>query len=667
MKKRIFALLLAGAMLCSLPACTSQPGSAGPGGPSLSQGQFPPGVYTGEGQGFGGTIKVEVTLSADRIEKVEVIDHKETEGIGSKAVDAIPAAIVDSQSLQVDVISGATQASHGIMDAATAALKSAGVDSSSLPTSQATPSPEPSPSPSSVPSSSPLPTPSSLPTAPPTAGQDPLSQERVLEADVVVVGAGGAGMTAGIAAARAGRDKKVIILEKTAATGGNSILSTGGMNAAKTVYQDDNGWLEAAGLEKALAAAGEYPQLTGLANTVRQEYEAWAQAGSKGYFDSPSLFALDTMMGGKGKNDLELVSTLVRQSAGAIDWLDSIGASLHSVGAFGGASVRRIHRPVSSKGKIMDLGSYLIPILEQACIDNGVEILFNAPVTQLLTENGKITGVKAQGYTVHAQAVILATGGFGADLEMVSQLRPELKGFVTTCVPSATGDGIKMAQDVGAATVDMAEIQIHPTVEQKNAALITEGLRGDGAILVNAEGLRFCDEVGTRDVVSAAVLEQTGGYAYLILDQRMADASSVIEGYIKKGYTLQSDTYAGLAKAMGIPEEAFTGTMEKWNTSTYSGKDELFGRTSFSAALDTAPFYAIQVAPGIHHTMGGLKIDINARVTGTTGITIPGLFAAGEVTGGVHGANRLGGNATADFVVFGRIAGESAVEYLEQK
>ncbi len=652
MIKRFFALLLAGAMLCTLPACSGETAGS-PTSPedSLSHTRFVPGVYTGEGQGFGGVIKVELTLSADRIEKVEVTENKETEGIGSKAIEAIPDAIVAAQSIHVDVISGATQASQGIMDAAAAALKSAGVDVSSLPVSDALPSP----------------TPSSSPSSPPPADELPLRDEQVLEADVVIVGAGGAGMTAGIAAARADRTKKVVILEKTAMTGGNSIRSVGGINAAKTVYQNDNGWLEAAGLEKALAAAGDYPQLAGLADTVRQEYEEWTTAGTRNYFDSPSLFILDTMMGGNGKNDLSLVTILAEQSAGAIDWLDSIGASLHSVGAFGGSAVRRIHRPVSNKGKIMELGSYLIPILEQACIDNGVEIFFNAPVTQLLTDGGKVTGVKAEGYIVHAKAVIIATGGFGADLEAVSRLRPELDGFVTTNAPCATGDGIQMAQAVGAATIDMEEIQLHPTVEQKTSSLITEGLRGDGAILVNAEGLRFCNEVDTHDAVSAAELDQPGGYAYLILDQRMADASSVADGYIQKGYTLQGSTYGDLAKAMNVPEETFSSTMAQWNASAYSGKDTLFGRTSFSAALDTAPFYAIRVAPGVHCTMGGLKIDSNAQVIGTDGSAIPGLFAAGEVTGGIHGANCLGGNATADFVVFGRIAGESAAGYSEGK
>ncbi len=615
MKKRFLPLLLAGILTCSLSACNSQ-------------GQPPSGeTAEGMGQGYGGVIRVKVTLSADKsqIEEIDLTENNETPEIGGKAIGLLSDSILKDQTVNLDAISGATLASQGFLTAVKGALTAAGADLNTF--------------------NSPV---------------DHGGEEQTLEVDVVIVGAGGAGMTAGIAAARAG--SKVVILEKTAMSGGNSVRSTGGMNAAETKYQNDNGWNEAAGVEKALEAAKAYPALAKLAQTVRQEYNSW-RASPKGYFDSTNLFILDTMIGGKAINDLDLVTTLAERSADAIDWLDSIGASLHSVGAFGGASVRRIHRPVSPEGKILSVGPYLVPILEQGCIDNGVDIIFNAPVTEILMQDGKAVGVKAEGYTVKAQAVVLATGGFGANLEMVAQLKPELKGFVTTNAPSITGDGIQMAQAVGAATVDMDQIQIHPTVEQKTSALITEGLRGDGAILVNQEGQRFCDEVGTRDAVSAAELVQTGSYAYLIVDQRMAEASDVIAGYIKKGYATLGDTPGQLAESLEIPAEAFTDTIDRWNAAVAAGRDGDFGRTSFAAPLDTAPYHAIRVVPGVHHTMGGVKIDTAARVLDPKDTAIPGLFAAGEVTGGIHGANRLGGNAVADFVVFGQIAGESAAAY----
>ena len=220
-----------------------------------------------------------------------------------------------------------------------------------------------------------------------------------------------------------------------------------------------------------------------------------------------------------------------------------------------------------------------------------------------------------------------------------------------------------MAQAIGAATVDMDQIQIHPTVEANTAALITEGLRGDGAVLINAEGKRFIDEVSTRDVVSAAEIAQTGSYSWLVVDQAMVDASSVIQGYIKKGFTVTGETYAELGKAMGVDEAAFAETMKTWNGYVAAKNDPDFGRTSFANKLDTAPYYAIKVTAGVHHTMGGLKINTNTEVLNENGEVIPGLFAAGEVTGGVHGANRLGGNAVADFTVFGRIAGAAASKY----
>ena len=632
MIKKMSALFLAIALVFSLAACSNgtADNSAQPSGSqTVTEGKFTPGTYEGEGQGMESTIKVAVTLSADRIEKIEVLESDETPAIGETALESLPQAVVDAQSTQIDSISGATITSQGFFDAVNAALTAAGVDPASL--------------------------------TPVSGGSDQTGEEQTLDVDVVVVGAGGAGMTAAITAAQAG--KSVVILEKTSMVGGNSVRSTGGMNAAKTEWQDANEFTEDAGVEKTLATAAEtYPDLADLVATVQAQYDAY-KANPTGYFDSVELFILDTMVGGQDINNYDLVKTLAENSAPAIEWLSTIGADLHNVGSFGGASVKRIHRPVDADGKVVSVGSYVVPILQKACEDNGVQIIYNAPATEILMDNGAAVGVKADGYTVNAKSVVLATGGFGANLDMVAELRPDLKGFVTTNAPGITGDGIKMAEAVGAATVDMDQIQIHPTVEQKTSALITEGLRGDGAILVNAEGLRFCDEVGTRDAVSAAELAQTGGYAWLVVDQKMVDASSVIAGYIKAGYTVQGDTYEALAEAMGVPADAFASTMEKWNAAVAAGRDDEFGRTSFANPLDTAPYYAIQIAPGVHHTMGGIKIDTSAQVLDTEGNVIPGLFAAGEVTGGIHGANRLGGNAVADFIVFGRISGQSAADY----
>ncbi len=594
------------------------------------------GDFTGTAQGLGGDVTVTLTLKDGKIVGCTATGDKETEGIGSKVIDSFPAIVAESGSIAVDAISGATVTSDAFVAAAEAALTEAGLNPEDYKTAIAT-----------------------------AAGED-----RTVDADVVVVGAGGAGMTAAISAAADGL--KVVVVESQAMVGGNSVRATGGMNAAKTPLQDKNTFGESAGVEKTLAAAEGYADnetITALAATVSEQWEAY-KANPEGYFDSVELMELDTMIGGKGINNPELVKTLCSNTADSIVWLDSVGASLTSVGAFGGASVKRIHRPVNAEGKTLSVGAYIVPILEKNLQDAGVEIILNTTVDTILTDaNGAacgVSGVANDGskLTVNADAVILTTGGFGANLDMVVSYKPELAGFMTTNAAGIQGQGIKMAEALGAATVDMNQIQIHPTVEANTAALITEGLRGDGAILVNAEGKRFFDEVSTRDKVSAAEIAQPGSYSYLIVDQAMADASNVIQGYIKKGFTTQGETYEELAKALGMDETAFAETMNTWNGYVEAKNDPEFGRTSFANPLNTAPYYAIKVTAGVHHTMGGLKINPAAEVLTEDGSAIAGLFAAGEVTGGVHGANRLGGNAVADFVVFGRIAAQSAADYV---
>jgi len=241
---------------------------------------------------------------------------------------------------------------------------------------------------------------------------------------------------------------------------------------------------------------------------------------------------------------------------------------------------------------------------------------------------------------------------------------PSLANAVTTNHPGATGDGIMMAEAVGAATVDMEQIQLHPTVYQATSMLVSEKMRSLGAILVNQEGVRFTNDLATRDAVSNAELQQTGGYAWIIFDQNLVDNNKSAAQYIEQGMAVTGDTYEALAEAMGVDADAFVKTMETWNAAVANGVDEEFGRNNgMDADLSTAPYFAIQIAPGIHHTMGGVKIDTATQVISTEGNAIPGLFAAGETTGGVHGGNRIGGNAVCDFVVFGRIAGANAAAY----
>lgn len=601
------------------------------------------GTYTGVGDSeIGGKGAIEVSVTVDEngvVTDIQVTKNGDTAGIADAAVEAMPDRIMAAQSANVDSVSGATMTSEAIKMAVLDAVTAAGLDTVKWSTYVAT--------------------------------EAAKADDATYNTDIVIVGAGGAGMTAALTAAEKGAD--VIILESQAAVGGNSVRATGGMNAADTPAQDENEFGESAGVEKTLKTArttyADNVTITKLAEEVEKQWADY-QANPVGYFDSDELMELDTMIGGKGINNPELVEELADESADGVEWLKKYGINLTSVGSFGGASVKRIHRPVNAEGKTIAVGSYMIPLLEKACEENDkISIQLETTATTILTdENGKAVGVKAVGatgneVTVNAKAVILATGGFGANLDMVAELVPALKGFMTTNAAGAQGQGIEMAQALGAATVDMDQIQIHPTVQFDTAALITEGLRGDGAVLINADGKRFIDEVGTRDVVSAAEIAQPGSYSYLVVDQAMLDKSSVIAGYVKRGFVFQGNTYEELAEALGVDAATFAETMNTWNTYVEAKNDPDFGRTSFAQPLNTAPYYAIKVTAGVHHTMGGLVINTDTEVLKADGTAIAGLYAAGEVTGGVHGANRLGGNAVADFVVFGRIAGEEAAEY----
>ena len=551
------------------------------------------GTYTGVGDSeIGGKGAIEVSVTVDEngvVTDIQVTKNGDTAGIADAAVEAMPGRIMAAQSANVDGVSGATMTSEAIKMAVLDAVTAAGLDTVKWSTYAAT--------------------------------EAAKADDATYNTDIVIIGAGGAGMTAALTAAEKGAD--VIILESQAAVGGNSVRATGGMNAADTPAQDENEFGESAGVEKTLKTArttyADNVTITKLAEEVEKQWADY-QANPVGYFDSDELMELDTMIGGKGINNPELVEELADESADGVEWLKKYGINLTSVGSFGGASVKRIHRPVNAEGKTIAVGSYMIPLLEKACEENDkISIQLETTATTILTdENGKAVGVKAVGatgneVTVNAKAVILATGGFGANLDMVAELVPALKGFMTTNAAGAQGQGIEMAQALGAATVDMDQIQIHPTVQFDTAALITEGLRGDGAVLINADGKRFIDEVGTRDVVSAAEIAQPGSYSYLVVDQAMLDKSSVIAGYVKRGFVFQGNTYEELAEALGVDAATFAETMNTWNTYVEAKNDPDFGRTSFAQPLNTAPYYAIKVTAGVHHTMGGLVLYYGHR------------------------------------------------------
>ena len=381
------------------------------------------------------------------------------------------------------------------------------------------------------------------------------------------------------------------------------------------------------------------------------------------------MFYDDIMRGGKQENIPALVRNFVEHAPVTISWLTGLGADLSDVGLMGGSSVKRTHRPQGGSA----IGPHLMKVLHTASNKDNIEIRTSNKVTGLLTSvDGSVTGVKVQNadgssYTLTSKAVIIATGGFGANLDMVTRLQPSLSGFATLNHPGATGDAFGWVTAIGGDTIQMANIQIHPTAEATNHILITEAVRGNGAILVNHGGQRFCNEMDTRDVVSAAILEQDGGEAFLIFDQAVRQSLASIETYANQHLLVEGVSVEELASLVGIPPEKLSESVSRYNDQQKKGIDDDFGRsaTEMTRSLETPPYYAVCVTPAIHHTMGGLSVNTETQVLRADGSPIPGLYAAGEVTGGLHGANRLGGNGVADIVVNGRLAGMTASKKLK--
>lgn len=548
---------------------------------------FVAGTYEGEGQGHAGKIKVAVTVTEQKIEKIELIEFSESEFAVDPANKLIE-NIIKANSGEVDGVSGATVTSNGILEAVRNALASAYVDGAVKQTVATT-----------------------------EVATDATLENKM--ADIVVIGAGGAGLTAAIEAADRGAN--VIVVEKMPMVGGNTKYATGGLNAAGTTSQAD------LGIE-----------------------------------DSIDIFYEDTMVGGGNINNPELVRVLAENGAGTVEWLKGIGADLSDVGRMAGASVNRSHRPTGGA----PVGNHIVDVLYAKAQEMEIEILLESEVIALLGDATGVTGVTVQtnsgNFQIDAKAVIIATGGFGANNDLVASYDPALKGYGTTNHPGATGDVIAFGAAFDLAYVDMKEVQTHPTVMPSNNYMITEAVRGNGAILVNREGLRFVNELETRAVVSDAQLAQTGASGFLLFDQSVRESLSAIEGYYNKGFLVEGETVEALAANLGVDPTALVQTIETYNGYVTGGVDEAFGREDMPRALSVGPYYAVEVAPAIHHTMGGLVITTQAEVVNNSGDVIKGLYAAGEVTGGVHGNNRLGGNALADITTFGRIAGEMAAE-----
>lgn len=581
--KKLLALMLIVAMIMVTTACGAKTETSETSGTLESEG----GTFIGEANGKNGPIKVEVTIEKGEITGIEIIENHESD-FTKTTFDEILATIIAQNTADVDVITGATMTSEAIISAVSDALYKSGI---TLVAKQAN--------------------------AENTVFTD-------TEADIVIIGAGGAGLTAAIEATKKGA--KVIVVEKNSFMGGNTNYATGGMNAANTKLQAE-----------------------------------------KGVVDSAELFYEDTLKGGHNLNDPVLLKKLTEESSNAIDWLTEIGASLTKLSRSGGQSVDRTHTTADGS----PIGSYLMSVFEKNIIDLGIEVRLNTKATEIIAKDNQAAGIvvetnDGQTYSIHAKAVIIASGGFGANQELVVQYKPELEGFGTTNHPGATGDAFYMLDALKVATVDMEQIQTHPTVVPVKNEMITEGVRGEGALLVNREAVRFINELETRDVVSKAILAQEGKTAFLILDSGVEERLASVSKYKKMGLLTEGATIAELAEKLGLDPVVLEETVTSYNTYFKNQNDEAFGRRVLAGEITKGPFYAVEVAPAIHHTMGGIKINDQAQVLNTSSEVVPGLFAAGEVTGGIHGGNRIGGNAVADIVVFGRIAGSSAADYIQK-
>ena len=656
--KKALSLLLSLLLLVSLAACAPSAGqptaalqesplsSLQPAESAPLQAAYTPGVYTAQAVGLNGKITVETAFAADGISSVTVLENIETAGVGAAALETMAARIVENQSLAVETVTGATISSAALLNAVADCVVQAGGDAEALRISQETAS-------------------------------GPHAYE--YSADVVIVGGGGAGLAAACAATEEGAS--VIIVEKVDYLGGNTLVSGGIYNCADPEGQSSLEMTDALRqtVEDALSEEPADEAHRALMAQVRSDYNAYLASGSAGLFDSAAWHALQTWNGGDKAADLALVEAFCSQAPDGLAWLKSMGLNVTKIAQGGGALWQRTHYTEGPLGTSI-INTYTSALAER---EELASIYYSTTARELLVDaDGRVTGVSAvdkhgNTYTFHSNnAVILATGGFAANEELRRQYCegekwPDLgQNVKSTNLPGITGDGIFMAQAVGANLVDMDQIQLLHTCSPRTGTTWANYYTSGSLIFINKEGKRFVREDGRRDDMSKAIIAQTGSIMYLVqsgdfipdpADARTSDGVPLLEA-VEMGDWYMADTLEELAGQIGVPADALVQTVADYNAACETGVDKEFGRTLLTMPFTKGPYYAYARTPSCHHPMGGVQINGNAQVLDTEGSVIAGLYAAGEVTGGIHGGNRLGGNAIADTVVFGRIAGIHAVK-----
>lgn len=600
------------------------------------------GTYTASEVGRNGEIKVQVQIKDNKIADVKILDWSETHPVADQTKTELLPNIVKNQSYNVANISGATLSSFAIKAAVRDCLKQAGLDVKEFGKA---------------------------------AAKAPQSSETKVEnADVVIVGAGGAGLSAAVTAAMAG--KKVVLLEKNGFAGGNTSVSGGCFNVAN-VNQDNIKMTEGQKkiVEGILAEKPLNPLHQELINKLKKQWNEYTASGSNKLFDSPELHALQTWKSGDRKANLELVYTLTQNVKPMMKELEGIGFEWRpNANQFVGALWPRSNRAANFKSGVGYVDTFLQYIKDK---NLPVQLLLSTKANDLIIKDGRVAGVMAQAkngtkYVLNAaDGVILTTGGFGANVKMRNEY-DELWGkklgetTPTTNLPSATGDGISLAKKAGAGLTQMGWIQLFPAGDPTTGATSFK-LGENSCIYVNKNGKRYVNESERRDVLAKANLAQEGGVFYVISSAKRAlvdkdgrNAYGVkVADILKSGKSYKADTLEELAQKAGINGKNLVETVKRWNEFCKKGTGDEMGRPTCmdDHRLDEGgPYYATLMTPSVHHTMGGVTINKKAQVLNESGNVIPGLYAAGEVTGGIHGTNRVGCNAVPDALVFGRIA-----------